>query len=61
MDLAQASAALKTPAAKVAPPTDMKDLIARYDTRRARAHRRDSREHQTARSRLGENPRSFTR
>ena len=32
IDLAQASAALKTPAAKVAAPTDMKDLIARYDT-----------------------------
>ena len=32
MDLAQASAALKTPASKVASPTDMKDLIARYDT-----------------------------
>jgi 2-keto-4-pentenoate hydratase/2-oxohepta-3-ene-1,7-dioic acid hydratase in catechol pathway len=32
MDLAQASAALKSPASKVAPPADMKDLIARYDT-----------------------------
>ena len=32
MDLAQASAALKSPATTVAPPTDMKDLIARYDT-----------------------------
>lgn len=32
IDLAQASAALKTPASKVAAPTDMKDLIARYDT-----------------------------
>ncbi len=32
IDLAQASAALKTPAAKVAMPSDMKDLIARYDT-----------------------------
>lgn len=31
IDLAQASAALKTPAAKAAAPTDMKDLIARYD------------------------------
>lgn len=32
VDLAQASAALKSPASKVASPTDMKDLIARYDT-----------------------------
>ncbi len=32
MDLAQASAALKTPPSKVPAPTDMKDLIARYDT-----------------------------
>jgi 2-keto-4-pentenoate hydratase/2-oxohepta-3-ene-1,7-dioic acid hydratase in catechol pathway len=32
MDLGQASAALKTPASKVAAPTDMKDLIARWDT-----------------------------
>jgi 2-keto-4-pentenoate hydratase/2-oxohepta-3-ene-1,7-dioic acid hydratase in catechol pathway len=32
MDLAQASAALQSPASKVAAPTDMKDLIARYDT-----------------------------
>ena len=32
MDLAQASAAVKSPATTVAPPTDMKDLIARYDT-----------------------------
>lgn len=32
IDLAQASAALKTPAAKTAAPTDMKDLIARYDS-----------------------------
>jgi 2-keto-4-pentenoate hydratase/2-oxohepta-3-ene-1,7-dioic acid hydratase in catechol pathway len=31
IDLAQASAALKTPASKVAAPADMKDLIARYD------------------------------
>jgi 2-keto-4-pentenoate hydratase/2-oxohepta-3-ene-1,7-dioic acid hydratase in catechol pathway len=31
IDLAQASAALKSPASKVAAPTDMKDLIARYD------------------------------
>ena len=31
VDLAQASAALKAPASKVAAPTDMKDLIARYD------------------------------
>ena len=31
IDFGQASAALKTPAAKVATPTDMKDLIARYD------------------------------
>ncbi len=31
IDLARASAALKTPAAKVAAPADMKDLIARYD------------------------------
>lgn len=31
IDLAQASAALKTPAAKVPMPADMKDLIARYD------------------------------
>lgn len=31
IDLAQASAALKTPAAKTGAPTDMKDLIARYD------------------------------
>ena len=30
-DLTEASAALKTPAAKVAMPSDMKDLIARYD------------------------------
>jgi 2-keto-4-pentenoate hydratase/2-oxohepta-3-ene-1,7-dioic acid hydratase in catechol pathway len=30
--LAQASAALQSPAAAVTPPTDMKDLIARYDT-----------------------------
>ncbi len=32
IDLGQASAALKTPASKVAPPVDMKDLIARYDS-----------------------------
>ena len=32
IDLAQASAALKTPASKVAAPSDMKDLIARYDS-----------------------------
>ena len=32
IDLAQGSAALKAPVAKVAAPTDMKDLIARYDT-----------------------------
>src|SRR6185436_16365083 len=32
IDLAQASAALKSPAAKVPAPSDMKDLIARYDT-----------------------------
>src|SRR3990170_5017011 len=32
IDLAQASAALKSPASKVAPPSDMKDLIARYDS-----------------------------
>jgi 2-keto-4-pentenoate hydratase/2-oxohepta-3-ene-1,7-dioic acid hydratase in catechol pathway len=31
MDLAQASAALKSPASRVAAPSDMKDLIARYD------------------------------
>jgi 2-keto-4-pentenoate hydratase/2-oxohepta-3-ene-1,7-dioic acid hydratase in catechol pathway len=31
IDLAQASAALKAPASKVAAPADMKDLIARYD------------------------------
>ena len=31
IDFAQASAALKAPAAKVAAPSDMKDLIARYD------------------------------
>jgi len=31
IDLAQASAALKSPAAKVAAPSEMKDLIARYD------------------------------
>ena len=31
IDLAQASAALKTPASKAAAPADMKDLIARYD------------------------------
>jgi len=31
IDLAEASAALKTPAAKVPMPSDMKDLIARYD------------------------------
>ena len=31
IDLAEASAALKAPAAKVAMPADMKDLIARYD------------------------------
>src|SRR5688572_3693211 len=31
MDLAQASAALASPASKVAMPSDMKDLIARYD------------------------------
>jgi 2-keto-4-pentenoate hydratase/2-oxohepta-3-ene-1,7-dioic acid hydratase in catechol pathway len=32
IDLGQAHAALKTPASKVAAPTDMKDLIARYDS-----------------------------
>ncbi len=32
IDMAQASAALKSPAAKVPAPSDMKDLIARYDT-----------------------------
>src|SRR5687768_18411662 len=32
IDLAEASAALKSPAAKVPMPADMKDLIARYDT-----------------------------
>ena len=32
IDLGQASAAVKSPAAKVAPPADMKDLIARYDS-----------------------------
>jgi 2-keto-4-pentenoate hydratase/2-oxohepta-3-ene-1,7-dioic acid hydratase in catechol pathway len=32
MDLAQASAALKSPASKIAAPTDMKDVIARWDT-----------------------------
>ena len=32
MDLAQASAALKAPASKIAAPTDMKDVIARWDT-----------------------------
>lgn len=32
IDLAEASAALKTPAAKVPMPSDMKDLIARYDS-----------------------------
>ena len=32
IDLAQASAALKSPASKVAAPSDMKDLIARYDS-----------------------------
>jgi 2-keto-4-pentenoate hydratase/2-oxohepta-3-ene-1,7-dioic acid hydratase in catechol pathway len=32
VDFGQASAALKAPASKVASPTDMKDLIARYDT-----------------------------
>ena len=32
IDLAQASAAVKAPAAKVPAPADMKDLIARYDT-----------------------------
>ena len=32
VDLAQASAALKSPAAKVPAPSDMKDLITRYDT-----------------------------
>ena len=31
IDLAQASAAVKTPASKVAAPADMKDLIARYE------------------------------
>ncbi len=31
IDLAQASAALKSPVSKVVAPTDMKDLIARYD------------------------------
>jgi 2-keto-4-pentenoate hydratase/2-oxohepta-3-ene-1,7-dioic acid hydratase in catechol pathway len=31
IDMAQASAALKSPASKVAAPVDMKDLIARYD------------------------------
>src|SRR5687767_1608313 len=31
IDLAQASAALASPASKVAMPSDMKDLIARYD------------------------------
>src|SRR5687767_15366878 len=32
IDLAQASAALQSPASKVAMPSDMKDLIARWDT-----------------------------
>jgi 2-keto-4-pentenoate hydratase/2-oxohepta-3-ene-1,7-dioic acid hydratase in catechol pathway len=32
IDFAQASAALTNPSSKVAAPTDMKDLIARYDT-----------------------------
>ena len=32
IDLAQANTALKSPAAKVPAPSDMKDLIARYDT-----------------------------
>jgi 2-keto-4-pentenoate hydratase/2-oxohepta-3-ene-1,7-dioic acid hydratase in catechol pathway len=32
IDFAQASAALKSPASKVSPPSDMKDLIARYDS-----------------------------
>ena len=32
IDLAQASAALKTPASQIASPVDMKDLIARYDS-----------------------------
>jgi 2-keto-4-pentenoate hydratase/2-oxohepta-3-ene-1,7-dioic acid hydratase in catechol pathway len=32
IDFAQASSALKAPASKVAPPTDMKDVIARYDS-----------------------------
>ena len=32
IDLAQASAALKSPPPKIAPPTDMKDVIARYDS-----------------------------
>jgi 2-keto-4-pentenoate hydratase/2-oxohepta-3-ene-1,7-dioic acid hydratase in catechol pathway len=32
VDFAEASAALKTPPAKVAAPNDMKDLIARYDS-----------------------------
>ena len=31
IDFAAASAALKTPATTIAPPADMKDLIARYD------------------------------
>ena len=31
IDFAQANAALKSPPAKIAPPADMKDLIARYD------------------------------
>jgi 2-keto-4-pentenoate hydratase/2-oxohepta-3-ene-1,7-dioic acid hydratase in catechol pathway len=32
IDLAQANTALKSPAAKIPAPSDMKDLIARYDT-----------------------------
>ena len=32
IDFAQASAAVKSPASTITPPTDMKDLIARYDS-----------------------------
>ena len=49
IDVAQASAALQVPASKVAAPSDMKDLIARYDSgvraRIGEVHR----QHQTAR------------
>ena len=42
IDLAAANAALPSPSAKLASPTDMKDLIARYDRGRPRPHQRRS-------------------